>query len=271
MAEVWSHTEDIQNERISCSGAGAWDWGVRRKKEVLEARLKGSMNVGMQMVTAADPTNPMLWRSRCQYEGKVPTDGALAFLIPFQWPNGAHRCYVLVYEFRDLRKPNALSLDSTPGERSPVNTPDHFSADFGTNHVSALMHHDGANAQYVFLYQGDFTLSATRPDWLGQTWRDSGRIILKSGRHFNYGLRSNNSSLTVTVSGWLTAWALPLAHGRVFVLHDDGTLDQYRLFPSVAQARDLAGLTEIVREGRGPVITRRATDGIPMPSESTHR
>ncbi len=129
------------------------------------------------------------------------------------------------------------------------------------NHHSVMVAHEpsGTRLLYVLYYAGDdgFVSSLSRNDWTSKSVFE-GRVRLHNGRTFSCE-RETLDSDELSVNGT----TYDLSKGRVFVLHDDGTLAHVPLFPALSEARDPERLAALIAEagpavlaGYGPVIER---------------
>ncbi len=116
-----------------------------------------------------------------------------------------------------------------------------------TGNLSAMVHHDNVDLHYEILYDGDFN------SWGGCTfnthslkWLEDFGLKLSNGRTFGYQRESVYADTFLKVNGQ----QFDFRQGRVFVLHDDGVVEQLALFPPLAVARDLDALARLIASQR---------------------
>lgn len=117
-------------------------------------------------------------------------------------------------------------------------------AHIGRDGHSVLVTHDQAldALHYVLYYQGDFgTTSSGTQNLATNTWKDEGAVKLKNGRTFGYS-REALYPHELHINGTRH----DLRKGRVLVLRDDGTVEQFRLFPKLDAARDPAAVSRMI-------------------------
>jgi uncharacterized membrane protein len=109
---------------------------------------------------------------------------------------------------------------------------------------SVLLHHDNVNVDYVFFYAKEASwMSGGSDNPKKLPWRDHGTIALKNGRTVEYWRELEDvSRLHVGEKPY------QLQAGRVFVLHDDGTAEQLKLFPPLAVAKQPAALAKFIAD-----------------------
>jgi hypothetical protein len=113
------------------------------------------------------------------------------------------------------------------------------------NDASVLLAHNDVDLHYVVFYAGKFnTSNQGSQNRHGLTWLDDGAIKLAdTGRSF--GLRRNSANdLFLTINGH----EYDLRLGRLFVLRDDGTVEQRGVHPALEDARSLEKIGELARE-----------------------
>ncbi len=94
---------------------------------------------------------------------------------------------------------------------------------------------DGVDVHYVIVYAGEFGIAVgSSYNTHSLEWIDKGSLKIDNGRTFGY-LRESVNPLFLTLNGE----DFDLRQGRVLELHNDGTVQQIKLFPSLAQARDM--------------------------------
>ncbi|MDB6170867.1 MAG: serine/threonine protein kinase [Chthoniobacteraceae bacterium] len=114
----------------------------------------------------------------------------------------------------------------------------------GSQH-SVMVKHDDVDVHYLFYLAGGFSTSisdSSNKDSL--SWTDKGEILLdKNGPAFGYHRESNDPThLRINDRKY------DLIQGRVFVLSEDGTLEQRALEVSLGLARNPAALGTLIRE-----------------------
>ncbi len=122
--------------------------------------------------------------------------------------------------------------------------PDDFptAAHISRNGHSVMVRQHATNLDYVFYHTGDFKTTWSGPhNTQTQSKGDAGVVKLKNGEIFDY-RRSAVDPDKLRVNGT----EYDLGKGRVLVLHDDGTMAQLDLFPTIAVARDPEVLAEHV-------------------------
>ena len=117
-------------------------------------------------------------------------------------------------------------------------------AHIGRNGQSVLVTQDTADLHYVLFYAGDFGSSSSGShNAKTRSWVDEGSVKLKNGRTFGYRRQAlYPDELTVNGARY------DLQKGRVFVLHDDGTMAQRSLPVSLSVARDPVALGRFITE-----------------------
>jgi hypothetical protein len=118
------------------------------------------------------------------------------------------------------------------------------SAHVGSAGGSAMVCHRDGKAEYVVYYPGDFRSSGgTTHNTRSLLWYDDFNVYLASGTSFGYTRESTAPQrLRINGRGYL------LLLGRVFLLHDDGTVEQFPLFPGLETAKDPDALGRLVAE-----------------------
>jgi len=112
---------------------------------------------------------------------------------------------------------------------------------------SAMIHDDKVDLHYAIYYDGDFDSSGgCTYNTHSLKWLEDFNVILKNGRTFGYQRESLYTDTYVKVNGR----QFDFGQGRVFALHDDGTVEQLALFPSLAVAHDLDTLSKMVASAR---------------------
>lgn len=118
-------------------------------------------------------------------------------------------------------------------------------AHIGREGRSVLVTHDQASdaMHYVVFYEGDFgTTSSGTQNLVTNTWTDEGTVKLKNGRTFGY-RREALYPDELNINGT----PYDLRRGRVLVLRDDGTVEQFCFFPKLDVARDPAAVAQLIR------------------------
>jgi len=122
---------------------------------------------------------------------------------------------------------------------------------------SVLLHHDNVNVDYVFFYAKEASwMSGGSDNPKKLTWRDHGTITLKNSRTIEY-WRELEDVFCLHVN----EKQYRLQDGRVFVLHDDGTAEQLKLFPPLATAKEPAELAKLIAEASSPHISHVVGQG----------
>ena len=113
------------------------------------------------------------------------------------------------------------------------------------NNRSVYVTHDDVDVQHVFFYEGNFGTSgqgSQRPP----AWLDQGGIELyPSSRTFGF-RRDSGDPFHLQVNGK----EYDLRQGRVLVPHDDGSLEQLRMFPELATAKDPDAMSSLIPAAR---------------------
>ena len=108
---------------------------------------------------------------------------------------------------------------------------------------TAMVHHDNAGLHYVIFYEGDFGSSGGCTfNTHSLKWLEDFNLTLKNGRTFGYQRESVYADFFLKINGR----QFDFRNGRVFVLHDDGNVEQLDLSPSLTVARDLRSLARLV-------------------------
>ena len=116
-------------------------------------------------------------------------------------------------------------------------------AHIGRGGQGVMVTHDDAKLHYVLYHAGDFGTSSSGTQNLpANYWTDEGSVKLKNERTFGYRRESRYpDELLVNGSRY------DLNKGRVFVLHDDGTLDQLSITVPLTVASDPEALGAIIK------------------------
>jgi hypothetical protein len=134
-------------------------------------------------------------------------------------------------------------------------------AHIGHKNHSVLVIHDHIDLHYVFYYAGDFNSSSSgSQNARTHSWVDAGAVDLKNGRAFGY-WRVAIYPDELTVNGT----RYDLRKGRVFVLHDDGTLEQLAIPVPLAVAKDPEALAAVLAEhssSPAEAVLRVTIDGL---------
>jgi len=137
--------------------------------------------------------------------------------------------------FRTLRPPPAVSNQTVPR-----------SLQVDMNGKSVLVHYDSARVHHVlFAPNGGSSTVGDSNNVQSLLWLEKGSVRVK-GRSFAY-LRQSVSPEILDLNGE----DFDLLRGEVIVLHEDGSAEQLRLFPSLDEARDprmMDLLTKTARE-----------------------
>ncbi len=108
VADSWGCSRADANFFGSSGGPGFL--GARRKNGVLQARIECSVSDGLD---ARHAHPPLRVYSRILYEGNAPTNGALAFLVPFLRHNDVPRYLVCLFEITDKAAPRSADTAFT--------------------------------------------------------------------------------------------------------------------------------------------------------------
>lgn len=100
VADSWSSS--LADTNFFGSSGGTGFLGARRKNGILQARMECSVSHGLDALHAQPPLGVY---SRILYEGNAPTNGAVAFLVPFLRHNDTPRYFVWLFEIRDQTAP----------------------------------------------------------------------------------------------------------------------------------------------------------------------
>lgn len=116
-----------------------------------------------------------------------------------------------------------------------------------SGNLSEMMHHDNVDLHYAILYDGDFNSSGGCTfNTHSLKWLEDFGLKLSNGRTFGYQRESVYADTFLKVNGQ----QFDFRQGRVFVLHDDGVVEQLALFPPLAVARDLDALARLIASQR---------------------
>jgi hypothetical protein len=134
-----------------------------------------------------------------------------------------------------------------PGKGATVRSPFPQGAHLGGASNNVLVCHDDVDVIHALFYSGEFDSSThLEHNTKMQSWQEDGSIKLtKSGRTFGY-LRLQGDPETLQVNGR----EFDLRRGRVLVLHDDGTVEQLKMFPPLAVAQSPGKLASLVAATR---------------------
>jgi len=147
--------------------------------------------------------------------------------------------------------------ESQPGGQIPS------AAHFGSDKGSVYVVHAGDEVHYVFFHKGDFSSSTgSSQNAHSFTWIDKGSVKLANGQTFGF-LRESADPVHLSVNGK----EFDLRQGRVLILHEDGSMEQIKLFPTMAVARSVDALAKAVDSATftaqpafGPVVERTIND-----------
>jgi serine/threonine protein kinase len=138
-------------------------------------------------------------------------------------------------------QPKALQNAATRSQHPPATS-------ISKNNHSAVIYHDNnVSLSFALFHAGRFSSHHQDTNLGGTAWLDNGGITLVNGRTFGYRRESWNPE-QLQVNGR----EFDLRAGRVLVLRNDGTVEQLRLFPSLAAARDLEELSRLIAAQRQP-------------------
>lgn len=145
-------------------------------------------------------------------------------------------------------RPDIKQVDtalSIPPEYSPVRSQFPKASHLSKHGHSVFVTHDDVDVQHVFYYEGNFGTSSTnsqRPP----AWTDQGGIELyPSSRTFGF-RRDSDDSTHLQVNGK----QYDLRQGRVFALYKEGTVEQLKLFPSLAKANHPEEFAKLIAPAR---------------------
>jgi tRNA A-37 threonylcarbamoyl transferase component Bud32 len=107
---------------------------------------------------------------------------------------------------------------------------------------------------YVLYHESDFgSTSSGTQNLATNTWTDEGAVKLKNGRTFGY-RREALYPHELHINGT----PYDLRQGRVLALRDDGTVEQFRIFPKLDVARDPAAVSRLIRGDEADPETKSA-------------
>jgi hypothetical protein len=107
-------------------------------------------------------------------------------------------------------------------------------AHIGSNHRSVLVVQHGDELDYVLFYPGEFNTSSTgSQNEQSYAWVDAGGVKTKDGRYFAF-RRTSTDPFHLQINGQ----DYDLRMGRVLQLLADGNVEQLKLFPGAAMAKD---------------------------------
>ena len=123
-------------------------------------------------------------------------------------------------------------------------------AHLGGNNHSVLVKHDHVNVHYALYHAGDFDSSSrgTQNPATG-SWEDAGSIRLRNKRSFSYH-RTDRYPDELTVNGQ----QFDLREGRIFVLLEDGTIEQLTLKVPLQLARSPIALGELISRQKDVLV-----------------
>ncbi|MFA7237838.1 MAG: protein kinase, partial [Phycisphaeraceae bacterium] len=115
--------------------------------------------------------------------------------------------------------------------------------DIGSTDASVLVVHDDVDLHYAIFYAGDLGGVSTggSANTHSLTWIDKGSLKLNNGRTFSY-LRESVDEFHLDVNGQ----EFDLRQGRVLVLHDEGTIEQIKMFPSLTETNKASVLAKLI-------------------------
>ena len=118
----------------------------------------------------------------------------------------------------------------------------HIGGDGGT----VLLYHDDVDLHFALYYAKDFSSSdSSSHNTQSLVWQEKGSVKLKNDRTFGY-LRESADEFHLSINGR----EFDLCQGRIIVLHDDGTAEQMKLFPSIATTKSPAELAKLIAATR---------------------
>jgi hypothetical protein len=185
--------------------------------------------------------------------------------------NGEQLQATLMVDFGAASSQPATAASQTSAPASERNPFPHGATIIHNRH-SVMVQHDNVDLHYVFYYPGILgtATSGARGGTAGP-WSDDGSITLHgNGRTFGYH-RSSDDPMHLRVNGK----EYDLGQGRVFVLHDDGTLDQRSFEVSLAVGRNPEALGTVIANHNwspsaelsfGPAIEREVAVAIDFDS-----
>jgi len=142
----------------------------------------------------------------------------------------------------DLTRTAAAAPNSTAQKRSRFPQAAHFTREAGT----VLVHHDGVDLHYVLFATkavGSSVSDQHNTDSLA--WRDHGSFKVTEEQTFGYD-RESTDPFHLQINGK----EYDLRSGRVLVTHDDGAVEQLKLFPSLATASSPEELARLIASAR---------------------
>lgn len=139
--------------------------------------------------------------------------------------------------------PVALWAASRPGQAtSQPSSQFPSAAHYGNDKGSVYVVHAGDEVHYAFFYTGRFTSSTSgSQNAHSLTWIDKGSVKLADGKTFGF-LRESVDPVHLSVNGK----EYDLRQGRVLALHADGSVQQLKLFPTLAVARDVGAMATAI-------------------------
>ncbi len=141
-----------------------------------------------------------------------------------------------------LRVERASPVAAGVGQHSRSTSPKY--ATFIRNGASVLLAHDDVDVHYAVFYAGEFgTSNSGSQNRHGLSWQDNGAIKLAGGRSF--GLRRDSANdLFLAINGA----EYDLRRGRLFVLHDHGSVSQRDARLTLEDARSPEKLSALTGE-----------------------
>jgi len=226
---------------LSGQSAAPWDWGI-----LITALLGMTLAIGVQRTSCGKHA---LWF------GGIQTLVWIFFAIFF-----------LLQDFRGI--PDLVRVDNAGVmQRSPFPK----AATIGRNAGTALVVHDDVDVHYVFFApKAVGTWDSSSHNTHSLDWMDNGALKLTEQWTFGY-LRESIDPDHLKVNGK----EYDLRQGRVFLPHDDGTLEQRQLEISLATAMDPDALATVIANHNwassaklcfGPVIEREVDGAIDFDS-----
>jgi|GEM_PF-771236 len=154
---------------------------------------------------------------------------------------------------------------SSASARSDSPVPQHISLN---KEYSAMLHHDNVDLHYAIFYNGVFDSSGGCTfNTHSLKWLEDFNITLKNGRTFGYQRESVYADFFLKINGR----QFDFRKGRIFVLHDDGTVDQLDLYPSLDVARDMRALAGLIANKSVDAASISTVQPVPVSAEQLAR
>ncbi len=219
-----------------------------RSRQVLVSPIQGSFRLSGQAVSD--------WFAAIRSAVVAATGIAPSMTPPEQLgiPRGSTALFILLFALPALlfagliggvvvQKIWRATTATTQEDRRDAGFP--TGAHIGREGHSVVVTHDqaGTALHHVLYHAGKIsTASSGSQNLVTRAWVDEGAVTLKNGRTFGY-RREALYPDELHINGT----RYDLRQGRVLVLRDDGTVEQFRLFPKLDAARDPAVVSRMVR------------------------